>query len=253
MLKSSKTPKPSVSARTGKFIAVYNSKGGVGKTEISRNLAHKAIESRRPIVLFDVDSQKDSSTLMLPVGKVMQPEHSDFERSEFVLVTQNFADVRAYPERIVIADCPPQHEAVELLSKIVDFWIIPVGCDVQEVQHAIEVAKRVAQPFAFVLSRWDLDVEQSDEFIAALFAVGKIFGSVLHQDNTVVAEARAKRLPIWDIDDSLGEMFGNLANWVIGSQCSEHEDYFLNENDLDELFGIEDFEDIRNRSRIRYD
>ena len=45
----------------------------------------------------------------------MQPEHSDFERSEFVLVTQNFADVRAYPERIVIADCPPQHEAVELL------------------------------------------------------------------------------------------------------------------------------------------
>ena len=98
-----------------------------------------------------------------------------------------------------------------------------------------------------------MGVEQSDEFIAALFAVGKIFGSVLHQDNTVVAEARAKRLPIWDVDDALGEMFGNLADWVIGSQCSEHEDYFLNEDDLDELFGIEDFEDVRNRSRIRYE
>lgn len=253
MLKSSKTPKSSVSARTGKFVAVYNSKGGVGKTEISRNIAHKAIESRCPIVLFDVDSQKDSSTLMLPVGEVMQPKHSDFERSEFVLVTQNYADVRAYPERMVIADCPPQHEAVELLSKVVDFWIIPVGCDTQEVQHAIEIAKRVEQPFAFVLSRWDLDVEQSDEFISALFAVGKIFGSVLHQDNSVVAEARAKRLPVWDVDEALGEMFDSLTDWVINSQCSESDEYFLNEDDLDELFGIEDFEEIRNRSRIRYE
>jgi cellulose biosynthesis protein BcsQ len=253
MLKVSKTQTPSVPARTGKFIAIYNSKGGVGKTEISRNIAHKAIELRRPIILFDVDSQKDSSVLMLPEGKSLQAEHPDFERTEFVLVTQNYADVKAYPERIVIADCPPQAEVLSLVGKAVNFWIIPVGCDTQEVQHALEVAKKVTQPFAFVLSRWDLNVERSNEFLSALFAAGKIFGSVLHQENNSVAEARSKRLPVWDVDDNLGEMFQNLADWVISSQCSEHSDYFLDENDLEELFGIEDFEEVRNRSRVRYE
>jgi len=253
MLKRSKTQTSSILARIAKFIAIYSSKGGVAKTEIARNIAHKAIELRLPIILFDVDSQKDSSTLMLPEGKLFQHEHPDFERTEFVLVTQNFADVKAYPERIVIADCPPQSEVLPLLGKAVDFWIIPVGCDVQEVQHAIEVAKKVTQPFAFVLSRWDLNVERSNEFISALFGVGKIFNAVLHQDNNVVAEARAKRVSVWDIDDELGELFDCLADWVLTTQCSEHKDYFLNENDLDELFGIEDFEEIRKRSRVRYE
>jgi len=253
MLKRSKSQTPSIPARVAKFIAVHNEKGGVAKTEICRNAAHRAIELRCPIILFDVDSQRDSSVLMLPEGKTWQDEHPDFERTEFVLVTQNFADVKAFPERMVIADCPPQSEVLSILAQVADVRIIPVGCDSQEVQHAIEVSKKLTQPFVFVLSRWDFDVDRSNEFISALFAAGRIFYAVIHQDNNVVAEARAKRLPVWEIDEELGDMFEALADWILTTQCSEHPDYFLDEHDLNEILGVDDFKAIRNRSRVRYE
>ena len=173
--------------------------------------------------------------MLLPVGNEINPALTDFERSRFVLVTHNFEDVRAYPERLVIADCPPQRDSLTLLESIADFWVIPVGSDVQEVQHAIEVAKQMTKPFVFVLSRWNFDVEGSNGLLETLFAVGRIFRSVLHQDNVVVAEARARRVPVWEVDEEFGELYEDVATWILSAECSYNAEYFLDQADIDDL------------------
>jgi hypothetical protein len=256
MIQTPKTRRSAVPVRTAPFVAVFTTKGGVGKTEIVRNIAHYAIAERKQMILFDADSQNDSANLLLPKGHSFDESvHKDFERSDYVLVTKSFRDTQVYLERIVVADCPPQMDTLEILGKAVSFWIIPVGSDDREVQQAISLAnilKLQKRRFAFVLSRWNMESEYSRDYVSALFAVGPIFGVILHFDADSVDISRVQRVPVIDNDDDLGESYQLLAKWVLMDSCRTTDDWMMTEEELETLFDVEDFEAIRAKERVRY-
>jgi cellulose biosynthesis protein BcsQ len=242
--------------RTGTFIAVCNTKGGVGKTEICRHAAYMAIDNKQHIVLFDADSQNDSVNLMLPKGKnASDIDYTDFERTEFVLVTKNFADVQAYPDRIAIADCAPQADSITVLGSIADIWVIPVDADDRGVAQAILTAKalkKLGKPFVFVLSRWESSVSHAHDFIAALFEAGRIYRAILHYDAASVSSARVNRIPVRNLDEDLGELFDDLASWMLAG-CPDDEDFFWTKQDLSTFLGIDDVHAVRAKERVRYE
>jgi hypothetical protein len=260
MKKSRRSSRISKAIGNYPVIAVANHKGGVGKTEITRHVAYAAIENRQRIVLFDADKQDDSANLLLPKGKVFnRTEYEDFERSEMVLVTKNFQDVRAYrSQRLTVCDCPPQVETFSILSADVDFWVIPVGSDEREVSQALSVVKMINKPFAFVLSRWDIDAPHAPELMLRLFKAGRIYRAILHIDTDIVTSSRVERLPTWDVDeyddDGIGFLYKDVADWILVG-CDDTDDdeggRYLTADELEEDYEVE-FERIRSKERVRY-
>lgn len=246
------TNRAAVPPRTMPIIAIYNTKGGVGKTEIVRNVGHRAIARHQEIVLFDVDGQNDLANLFLPKGESFV---ADYERTKYLLLTKDFRTAQAYPDRIVVADCPPQVETLTALESNVHCWVIPVGSDDREVQQAISLAtilKQKGKKFAFVLSRWDFSSEYSRDYVSSLFAVGPIVCIALERMNEVVDIARVNRVPVSDIDNEIGEMYDSIADWILDC-CPLDESWLMNEDDLENNFDVDDFQKIRSMERVRYE
>ena len=51
---------------SGKIIAIVNNKGGVGKTTVAANLAHALTRREQRVLVVDVDTQCNATSLLLP-------------------------------------------------------------------------------------------------------------------------------------------------------------------------------------------
>jgi chromosome partitioning protein len=61
----------------GSIVAVINNKGGVGKTTVTCNLAHALGLAGCRVLVVDLDSQCNSTQMLLPPGR--EPQHSLYE------------------------------------------------------------------------------------------------------------------------------------------------------------------------------
>jgi cellulose biosynthesis protein BcsQ len=59
-------------------VAVYNSKGGIGKTTFAVNLAWESSRAGNRTLLWDVDGQGDSSWIMMAAGIIPKVDSTDF-------------------------------------------------------------------------------------------------------------------------------------------------------------------------------
>lgn len=108
-----------------KTIAVYNNKGGVGKTTISVHVALFAAMRRIKTLAAGLDRQADLCR-WLARGDAQVQDGLAFRRGEYLDVVYSPMKV---PDRLknydlVVADCPP---AVEIVDKVsADLWVVPL-------------------------------------------------------------------------------------------------------------------------------
>lgn len=135
-----------------KVLAVYNVKGGVGKTTIALDLAHSAARNGRTL-LWDLDEQGAASAILgHPPGKRERPRRT--YRLEEHIVPGSWADLDLIPSSrlvhlldrhdrprhlqellarqasdydLVIVDCPPALGLItEQICELADLMVVPV-------------------------------------------------------------------------------------------------------------------------------
>ena len=101
-------------------IAVYNNKGGCGKTSLTVHVGFRAMETGQEITVVDADRQHNTMD-WLTRGK--WDGNATIEIGSVKLTT----DIREINGReIIIIDCPPAFEVVENYPDV-DIWIVPVS------------------------------------------------------------------------------------------------------------------------------
>ena len=100
-------------------IAIYNNKGGVGKTSLTAHVGFRAMETKQFITVVDADRQ--NNTMDWLTG-------GDWDGNSMVeigsmKVTNDILDADC---DLVVIDCPPAFEVVQNFPDV-DVWIIPVN------------------------------------------------------------------------------------------------------------------------------
>ena len=108
-----------------KTVAVFNNKGGIGKTTISANLALFAAAHRIKTLAVGLDRQGDLCR-WLAGGDCVLEDGLAFRHSEYLHVLYSPMELpeRRWDVDLVIADCPPAREVVEAV--LADLWAVPL-------------------------------------------------------------------------------------------------------------------------------
>lgn len=102
-------------------IAVFNNKGGVGKTTISSALAYVAKEKGIRTNVIDADKQMNLMQLVSN-GKW---DGGEIYEDGFLTAYCSLDGINR--DRLCIIDCPPEYDFIEKLEGIrIDLWIVPI-------------------------------------------------------------------------------------------------------------------------------
>ena len=101
-------------------IAIYNNKGGVGKTSLTAHIGFRAMETGRAITIVDADRQNNAMD-WLTNGS--WDGNSTVEIGS-VKLTKDFGEIDS--NDLVVIDCPPAFEVVSNYPDV-DIWIVPVN------------------------------------------------------------------------------------------------------------------------------
>jgi len=101
-------------------IAIYNNKGGVGKTSLTAHVGFRAMETKQSITVVDADKQSNAMDWLTG---------GDWDGNSTVevgslTITKDIRDIEA--DALVVIDCPPSFEVVQNYPDV-DVWIIPVN------------------------------------------------------------------------------------------------------------------------------
>jgi cellulose biosynthesis protein BcsQ len=197
-------------------FAIYNHKGGVGKSTLTSHVAFKAIELQVPLYVLDSDRQRNSTSWIS--GHTMT---SCGYSLASVTVSHDLCDLDTYSDRLCLIDCPPIFSVVEHLSTEVDAWLVPVDSrfsvdgllnTLSELrgQRVIAVVNRSIDPNK-KLSRYE--VEQIKSVGAEVF-----YKQIPMHDHFRQAEALGR--PVWKVPygakTQAAEVMQDFALWVLG-------------------------------------
>lgn len=196
-------------------IAVYNNKGGVGKTSLVAHVGFRAIEKRQVITVLDADRQHNTMD-WLTSG---QWDGNATVLMGTVTVTRDISEADA---NIVIIDCPPAFEVVSLYNDV-DIWIVPVNgrFSVSGAMGVIDEIKKIDRNPRIVLVPNMVDI-RSDLGSAEMREIQKIDVELFKCNiprHDVVSKAEMATKAAWDIPYGMRSLAAQnlkvFSDWVL--------------------------------------
>lgn len=137
-------------------VAVYNHKGGVGKSTLVAHVGFRAMELKKEITVFDSDLQSNT-IVWLTNG---QWDNNTTVTRGSVTMTIDIEELKQ--SKFSIIDCPPPIEVVRNYPAV-DVWLVPVNgrFSVAGAMDVIEEVKKYAQSSRIVLVPNMVDVRTS--------------------------------------------------------------------------------------------
>ena len=138
------------------IISVINLKGGSGKTTTAMALATAAARHNRNVSVLDTDPQGDATTWAgdaEDAGETLTFTVDSANIGKLKRLRKTMAD-----DELVIIDCPPAGNVVDVACDVSDFVIVPATQGPFELSHALETAESLdaaGKPYArCCCSKW---------------------------------------------------------------------------------------------------
>ena len=184
-----------------KTVAVWNHKGGSGKTTLAVHLACVAEQRGLRCLLVDMDRQGNAlEWLAGEAGLGMQPG-SIHERSPnlSVLYSPDGPGLNLPPFDVVVVDCPPALEVAAHLTP--DLWVVPID-GTFALRGAANVHADISPtgvPMLFVLNRANTGGSRIQKSLMdELLANGLDAWPEAIPDNATLSRAATYRVPVWE-------------------------------------------------------
>jgi cellulose biosynthesis protein BcsQ len=202
-------------------IAVYNNKGGVGKTSLVAHVGFRAIQLKKHITVLDADRQSNAMD-WLSNG---QWDGNSLLEIGTVKLTTDIMEVDN--SDITITDCPPAFEVVELYQDV-DIWIVPVSgrFSVSGAMNVLDSIKKVDKKPRVVLvaNMVDARTEFGKKELEEIRKLDVELFKLPIPRHDVVGKAEMSCVPCWDIPYGIRSLTAvnlrTFADWVL-SGCNE--------------------------------
>ena len=141
------------------IISVINLKGGSGKTTTAMALATAAARHNRNVSVLDTDPQGDATTWAGDATTWAGDAEDAGETLPFTVGSANIGKLKRLrktmaDDELVIIDCPPAGNVVDVACDVSDFVIVPATQGPFELSHALETAESLdaaGKPYALLL------------------------------------------------------------------------------------------------------
>lgn len=208
-------------------VAVYNHKGGVGKSTITTHIGFRAMERNINLVVGDLDRQCNTLKWLSNHQWTGEPYYRGS-----VLVTPDLQTVKDNENYIL--DCPPAYNFIEELSgKVdVDVWLVPVTGRFST-DGTIDVMKHVQNNTngrIVVVINCAMDTQMGKEERKQVSGLDvEIFTLAIPQQD-IVRKSELLGVPTWDVPYGSRSMTTQnlrlLSDWVLDG-CTSRGVYLL--------------------------
>ncbi len=209
-------------------IAIFNNKGGVGKTTLAVHIAFLAMLEYYTLTFLDADRQANSMAWL----SGHQWDGDDYFEAGSVHVTCNL-DIAEEADPLII-DAPPDFYFIENLTLEPDLWVVPIGG-----RFSVEGAIRVVEALGdrhdarvvLVANMTNPNSQIGRHEIDEAFKLGLEVFPLAIPRTPVVRKAEMLGLPAWDVPYGVQspavKIIRCLSQWLIDGA---DEDYVYSEH-----------------------
>jgi chromosome partitioning protein len=198
-----------------KVLAVFNTKGGSGKSTISMHVGVAASEFLNTVIL-DADPNKSSFNW----AKTRESDAPTVRETGSSRLLGDLAQLRKDGVGLVILDCPPSISAdtVALVSAA-DFVVVPVQPTILDVTGCYNATRMIMsqnKPFVYIVSRCPTPSPDTRDAIRALEKSGEVCPVVI-SDRIAFSRALAYGLAVTEYEQT-GKAFEEAmksCKWIL--------------------------------------
>lgn len=208
-------------------IAVYNNRGGVGKTTIASSIAFRAIERNKELVLIDADKQSNAMK-WVSNDDLTGEDHFRLNEVDVIRKTDNI-ELDEYEDKMVVIDCPPEFGFIERIMGKLDVILVPLrgrfsvdgGMSTLTIQRTIDSDTRVI----FIPNQLRKNHKVSNRQLEEIHRLGIETFKFPIDSNQYVEQAEELCVAVWNIPYSVRSGAVNnlkfLSDWVLNGVSKE--------------------------------